>query len=75
MSTQSTMPPSARERDDLDATLAPSFTDPTIGNDTDHSRWSYLEKNVDNVMWKLEDGLDMKTVRSAPQYIRVILAN
>lgn len=32
--------------------------------EADLSRWSYLEKNVDNVMWKLEEGLDMKTVKN-----------
>jgi cullin 1 len=25
------------------------------------STWSYLEKNIDNVMWRLQEGLDMKT--------------
>src|ERR1700709_1500132 len=25
------------------------------------STWTYLEKNIDNVMWRLEEGLDMKT--------------
>ena len=24
-------------------------------------RWTYLEKNIDNVMWNLQEGLDMKT--------------
>ena len=41
--TRTTIPPAARERDDLDST------------------WTYLEKNVDNVMWKLQEGLNMKT--------------
>jgi hypothetical protein len=26
-----------------------------------HDRWTYLEKNIDNVMWNLQEGLDMKT--------------
>ncbi len=40
----------------------------------DLSRWSYLEKNVDNVMWKLEEGLDMKTVKNAlPQHLSWLL--
>lgn len=34
----------------------------SAGHQADVYRWSYLEKNVDNVMWKLEEGLDMKTV-------------
>jgi len=25
------------------------------------NRWTYLEKNIDNVMWRLQEGLDMKT--------------
>ena len=25
------------------------------------STWTYLEKNIDNVMWRLQEGLDMKT--------------
>ncbi len=37
-------------------------------HEADLSRWSYLEKNVDNVMWKLEEGLDMKTVKNISPY-------
>jgi hypothetical protein len=28
---------------------------------TNRNRWAYLEKNVNNVMTKLQEGLDMKT--------------
>ena len=31
----------------------------TASNST---RWAFLESNVENVMWNLKDGLDMKTV-------------
>jgi hypothetical protein len=45
------------------------------GDEADLNRWSYLEKNVDNVMWKLEEGLDMKTVKLDHPSTAMLLAN
>lgn len=34
-------------------------------NKADQCRWSFLEKGINSVMFKLDDGVDMKTVRSS----------
>jgi len=49
-----------RARDDIEGTLVSSI-DSCLRLLTICRRWSYLQKNVDNVMNKLQDGLDMKT--------------
>jgi hypothetical protein len=59
-STSTATAPSQRARDEVNQTYLSSS--PTDGNVADCScRWAYLEKNVDNVMNKLQEGLDMKT--------------
>jgi len=52
--------PVQRARDDIEGTLVSSI-DSCLRLLTICRRWSYLQKNVDNVMNKLQDGLDMKT--------------
>lgn len=52
--------PANRARDDLDSTYVDlvcrfSYTA------NPEPRWTYLEKSVNNVMTKLQEGLDMKT--------------
>lgn len=39
------------------------------------SRWTFLEKGIDSVMLKLEEGVDMKTVCLCPYFPPLSLAN